>query len=324
MKTGFSFTKNRKVFFILTAVILVLGAVCMIVRGFNLDVDFTGGTTVTVSGLDAEISAELEKQITDAVGAYEGVTVSSFQKASALSADSGKTTYGFVMKIQGLTSDAEKRAKVEETIRTVLGNPGAEKEEDKLLPIDNISTSSVSGTVSGELRTAAILSSVIAILLMLVYITIRFDLSSGLAAVTCLAHDLFIMMIAYSLLQIPMGSTMIAALLTILGYSINATIIVFDRVRENRKKDAGADFDTSVNLSIRQTMRRSIFTSLTTLVTITALYVACKLGNITSVTNFALPLIVGIVGGFYSSTCLAGNLWCVYSKIPGIGAKKKK
>lgn len=327
MKFCFSFTKNRKLFFLITAVLLVLGTVCFIVRGFNLDVDFTGGTTITVSGQAEELSADLQNRISDTVGAHEGVTVSSFQRTSALSADDGKTTYGFVIRIQGLTSDAEKRLAVEKEIRTILGDPSAETEEGKLLDNKYISTSSVSGTVSGELRRAAVIASVIAVVLMLVYITIRFDLSSGLAAVTCLVHDLFMMLVAYSLFGIPMGSTMIAALLTILGYSINATIIIFDRVRENRKlqNEDGTTrfvgFDETVDVSVRQTMRRSVFTSLTTLITIGVLYAASLIGNIPSVANFALPLVVGIFAGFYSSTCLAGNLWSVYNKLL---PKKKK
>lgn len=319
----FSFTRSRKVFFILSAAFLVLGVVCFFVRGFVFDVDFTGGTTVTVSGQAQEIPDAKQAELINAVAKHPGVSVSSFQKTSAVSADDGKTTYGFIMRIQGMDTDTETRQATEKEIRQLLGNANAETEEGKLLDSKYISTSSVSGTVSGELRRAAVIASVIAVALMLVYITVRFDLASGLAAVTCLVHDLFAMLVAYSLFGIPMGSTMIAALLTILGYSINATIIIFDRVRENRKQQNPdgtarlAGFDETVDRSVKETMKRSVFTSLTTLVTIGVLYVASRIGNIPSVTNFALPLIVGIIAGFYSSVCLSGNLWCVYSRLFG-------
>ena len=150
---------------------------------------------------------------------------------------------------------------------------------------------------------------------MLAYISIRFDLNSGLAAVVCLAHDVFIMIVAYSLFQIPLNTTMIAALLTILGYSINATIVIFDRIRENRKKLSMTDFDKVVDTSIRQTLLRSINTTATTFLTIAALFVL----GVASIRQFALPLMVGILAGMFSSVFLAGNLWALFNRFIRFG-----
>ena len=182
-----------------------------------------------------------------------------------------------------------------------------------------VSASNVGATVSSEIRRDAVVATVVAILLMLLYISIRFDFHSGLAAVICLAHDVLIMLIAYSLLAIPLNINMIAALLTILGYSINATIVIFDRVRENRKKMLGSEFADVINVSIRQTFRRSLNTTITTFLTIFMVYLL----GVTSIRQFALPLIVGILAGMFSSTCLAGNIWLILVRHVRFGKKNR-
>ncbi|MGN1047289.1 MAG: protein translocase subunit SecF, partial [Eubacteriales bacterium] len=243
------FVKNKKIFFIVTLAVIVIGVVSIIVRGFNLDTDFTGGTTMQVE-MGHQISSEEEEKICSVLENATGVAVSSFRRA-------GDGTQ-FLAKMKEI--DSETRVKAFEALKTEFSL------EDEAL----LSVASVGASVSADIRNSAVLSTVVAIVLMLAYISIRFDLSSGLAAVTCLAHDIFIMIAAYSLLQIPMNSTMIAALLTILGYSINATIIIFDRIRESRKRNSKASFEEVVNTGIRGTVTRSLFTSLTTLFTIGA------------------------------------------------------
>ena len=178
------------------------------------------------------------------------------------------------------------------------------------LTVDLMGVTNVGASVSADLRTAAIIATLIAILLMLVYISFRFEILSGLTAVICLAHDIFVMFAVYSLLQIPLNSTMIAALLTILGYSINATIIVFDRIRENVKLNSKDKFEENVDRSIKQTLTRSLNTTLTTLFTIGMVYIL----GVDSIKQFALPIIVGIFAGLFSSVCLAGNIWAILKK----------
>lgn len=381
---NFNFIKHRKIFFAVVAIVLVVGIISFIFRGFNLDIDFTGGTTLQISmksyleknGLD-KITPELEDEVEELLESVDGIKVSSFQRAgddgsqfiikltgvesitkidyesptkeatdavtekATESTDEGVTSAGESQEINS-ESDAENTSESsDESSSESASESGTETEtetekaqdsfnevsqtlfnmiRDKygLDDSDLISASLVGGTISGELRRSAIIASIIAVVIMLIYITIRFDFHSGLAAITCLVHDIFVMLVAYSLFAIPMNSTMIAALLTILGYSINATIIIFDRIRENKKKIGSSDFEEIVNVSINQTMKRSIFTTITTFVTITALYVL----GVESIKQFALPIMVGIVAGFFSSVCLAGNLWNIYKRVINIGKKE--
>ena len=176
--------------------------------------------------------------------------------------------------------------------------------------------STVSPEVSASLKKTAVIATAVAILLMLVYIAIRFEGRAALAAIICLAHDIIIMILAYNVFGIPVSSTIIAAILTILGYSINATIVIFDRIRENRRNlSSSYTFEDAVDNGIKSTIWRSLNTTITTLLTVGLIYIM----GVTSIKNFALPLIVGIISGVYSSICLSGNLWVALKKI---GKKK--
>ncbi|MBO4949786.1 MAG: protein translocase subunit SecF [Clostridia bacterium] len=173
-------------------------------------------------------------------------------------------------------------------------------------------SSTVSAEVSDSLKRTAVSATAVAILLMLVYIAIRFEGRAAFAAIVCLAHDVLMMIFAYSIFGIPVSSTIIAAILTIIGYSINATIVIFDRIRENRKTMAASvPYEDKVDSGIKSTLWRSLNTTITTLLTIGLIYFM----GVTSIKNFALPLIVGIVSGVYSSVCLAGNLLVAFKKI---------
>ena len=144
---------------------------------------------------------------------------------------------------------------------------------------------------------------------MLLYITYRFEFKFGVVATAALLHDVLIMLAVYAMLQIPINTSFIAAMLTIVGYSINATIVIFDRVRENRGlMKRNTPISELVNISITQTMARSINTSLTTLLTIGMIYIL----GVNAIKEFALPLIVGIVAGTYSSVLIAGPLWVIW------------
>ena len=172
--------------------------------------------------------------------------------------------------------------------------------------------STVSAEVSDSLKKTAVTATALAIVLMLVYIAFRFEGRAAFAAVICLAHDVIAMILAYSVFQIPVSSTIIAAILTIVGYSINATIVIFDRIRENIKQmPSSVSFEEKTDSGIKSTLWRSLNTTITTLITIGLIYIM----GVTSIKNFALPLIVGIIAGVYSSVCLSGNLWVVFKKI---------
>ena len=172
-----------------------------------------------------------------------------------------------------------------------------------------ITAESISSTVSSEMRSDAIIAVVVATICMLIYIWFRFkDLRFATSAVVALLHDVLVVLAFYALARVSVGNTFIACMLTIVGYSINATIVIFDRIRENmalmKNKDNIADI---VNLSITQTLTRSIYTSLTTFIMIAVLFVM----GVSSIREFALPLMVGIVCGAYSSVCITGALWYV-------------
>ena len=181
-----------------------------------------------------------------------------------------------------------------------------------------ISTESISSTVSSEMRQDAFVAVVVATLCMLAYIWIRFkDVRFASSAVLALVHDVLVVFAFYALARISVGNTFIACMLTIVGYSINATIVIFDRIRENIKKmGSRADLTEIVNDSITQTLTRSIYTSLTTFVMVAVLYIM----GVSSIREFALPLMVGIVCGAYSSVCITGSLWLVMKR--GFGKNK--
>lgn len=288
---NFNFVKNKKYFFIFTAVVLIVGIICIIIKGFNVDTDFAGGTNIQIRIGKTLETADLDN-IRSLCESATGETVSSIQKSGANSDE-------VIIKMKEI--DSEKRAQLFDSISAEYNLT-----EDDLLSVTNVGAS-----MSADLRQAALMSTIIAVALMLVYISIRFKLLSAVAAVICLVHDLLVMLIAYSVFSIPMQSTMIAAFLTILGYSINATIIIFDRMREERKLDRERDLGDIANDSIRATLTRSLNTTLTTLFTIGMIY----LFGVESIRSFALPLIVGIVAGLYSSVCLAGNIWVVLDKL---------
>ena len=168
----------------------------------------------------------------------------------------------------------------------------------------------VSASVGKDLTRSAFLASGVAVLLILVYIAIRFEFRSGIAAVIALIHDLLVMLSVYVIFRIPFNINFIAAALTILGYSINATIVVFDRVRENRKTMKTGSFPVIVDTSIWDTMSRSINTTVTTLIVMLMLLIF----GVSSIRNFALPICVGVLCGCYSSVCISGPLWNLLSR----------
>ena len=172
----------------------------------------------------------------------------------------------------------------------------------------DITAESISSTVSSEMRMDAVKAVLLSTVLMLLYIWFRFkDLRFASSAVIALLHDVLVVLAFYAVSRISVGSNFIACMLTIVGYSINATIVIFDRIRENMAMKTKDDLETLVNRSITQTLTRSIYTSLTTFIMVFLLFVM----GVSSIREFAMPLMVGIVCGAYSSVCITGALWHV-------------
>lgn len=290
----FSPTANKKIFFTISIVLIVASILLLCVKGLNMGIDFTGGNIFQFE-LGENVTVDMENQIEKLVAEKAGSSDITVQK----------------------TEETQVIVKTPELENSVSNDVvEAVKAEFGLEQSAVMNNEKVNGTVSGRLIGNTLIAVLIAVVLMLLYITIRFDFMSGTSAVLALAHDIVIMFGFQSLLGITVNTTFVAAVLTILGYSINATIIVFDRIRENKKLMKGATAGEIADAAIKSSYTRTIFSSLTTLFTIGAL---CVFG-VTSIREFAIPIIVGIVCGTYSSLFISGPFWAWWN---GLGEKKK-
>ena len=294
-KQRFAILKNFKIFGGISALLVVTGLVALILLPFgknlfNLSIDFAGGTEMEFN-MHTEVTQDVQTEVSGLFKDATGVDASSVTS-------SGDGNEDVLIRSTSITS--EQRAAV---IDKML-------EKYSLADTDILNNNDVSASIGSDLQRSAVICSVLAIVLMMLYITFRFEMTSGMAAVCCLMHDLLIMLSVYVWLQIPLDSNFIAAALTILGYSINASIIVFDRVRENLRTARREDFASVAERSVWQTMGRTINTTLTTLFTIGMVYIL----GVPSLKQFTLPLIVGILAGGWSSVLLSCSLWNVFRK----------
>lgn len=296
-KQRFDFVANRKIFFTISIAIVIIGIISIFVRGFNFGIDFAGGTTMQVN-MKTEVTMDVQNDLISLVEETIG------EKPSIQKTGDGQQV---IIKTKQL--DTEQRDSVFNAI----------KEKYSLEDSDRLDTSNVTATVGKDLQRSAILATAVASVLMLIYIAFRFEFVTAVSSVIALLHDIFVMLTIYSLFQLPINSSYIAGILTILGYSINATIVVFDRIRENKKANPRSNFRTLVNSSIWQTMARCINTTLTTLFVIVALYVV----GVPSIKEFSLPILIGILAGVYSSICLSGNLWVLLEEKLKLSKKSK-
>ncbi len=296
-RTPFTFVEKRTAFFAISIALVLSGFVTMgiyqIRQGgaLNYSLDFVGGTATNVSFNEDKSLEEIEK---DVIPVFTQVTGDSNVQ---------------IQKVAGSNEVIFKTSVLDTEKSTELSNQLVEKfKVDK----DSITSETISSTISNEMKRDALIAVVVALILMLLYIWFRFkDLRFGASSAICLAHDVLVVLAFYAFVRISVGSTFIACMLTIVGYSINATIVIFDRVRESmRSRRRDEDLAEVVNESITDTLSRSIFTSLTTFFMVLALYIF----GVASVKEFALPIMIGIVCGAYSSVCLAGSIWYVLRK----------
>lgn len=298
----FHFIKNQTVTLCIVALVILIGLVSFFVRGFNIDIDFSGGTEIKID-LGTEVTKEVCDDINDIIRNHE-LLGNEYVSSTTQSTDDINMA---IIRTGTAALTTEQTVALEDAITEKYTNANK----------NNVQINTIAPTIGSQLTKTAIIAVAVAIVLMLVYIWIRFEAKSGIAAILCLTHDIFVMLTAYSLLQIPVNSMTIAALLTILGYSINATIVVFDRIRENKAKaEAGTEFSEIVNKGIHDTFGRSVNTTITTLLTIGMIYIL----GVESIKTFALPLIVGIVAGLFSSVFMSGMIWNALSKL---GKKSK-
>ncbi len=270
--------EKTKLWFGISILVIAIGIGAMVYRGgLNLGLDFQGGTKITI-----DMGAEFNKtEIDEIVKKYaddaETNTLNDTQlEVKAKEFDSNK--------VSGLMKELKEKYSLK---------------DDALLNQQEIGAS-----VSADLTRNALISLGIAAVAMLIYIAIRFEFNFGVAAIVALLHDIVITVTVYAIFNIPLNTPFIVAILTIIGYSINDTIVIFDRIRENQKKMRRVSHAEVANVSITQTYFRSIITSLTTLITITAVNVL-----VPSVREFTVPLIIGIACGAYSSIFIASPVW---------------
>lgn len=323
-----------KYFVILPIVILVVGIVMLFVPGMNVGIDFAGGSIVKFdlgdyAATHQEIKEDVKADIMDVIK-EKGFTISSERWSGD---DNTVLELGLLLSLDGnkinlddASQQAEYKARIEGTeennfedglshIVETLVLESNEGFDEVVFEYDFV------GASAEKLLKNAIWATAIAVVVMLIYIIIRFTLSSGIAAVICLTHDVLIMLALTTIFQIQVNTTFIAAVITIVGYSINATIVIFDRIRENKALNSMKDATNAeiANKSVAETLSRTILTTITTLATILALALVCSLMGVITMEEFAFPIIFGLLAGTFSSVLLAPSVWVLLKKI---GAKK--
>ena len=298
------FVGKRKIFFIVSIVVILIGPAGMLMHEkndgkiLNYSLEFMGGTSTTVTFNEDFSIEELDEKVSPVVQEVTGDANIQMQKV----------TGGNQVIIKTRELSVDERQELEQKLVDEFG-----------VDASTISEESISSTVSAEMKSDAIVAVLIATICMLLYIWFRFkDVRFATSAVIALLHDVLVVLMCYVVLWISVGNTFIACMLTLVGYSINATIVIFDRIRENMKIMKGKDYKEIVNASITQTLTRSIYTSFTTFVMIAVLFIM----GVSSIREFALPLMVGVLCGGYSSVCITCPLWYVMKT--KIKDKKKK
>jgi preprotein translocase subunit SecF len=292
------FIGKRKIFYTISICLILVGILISCIFGVKTDIQFKGGAIITYS-YTGTIDKDAAQSIAEKT--LKGKQISTSLEENA--ATSKKTlVYSFD---SSLTDDLQ---------TTLFTAVSAQFKNNK---ITKFSSYDVSAPMSREFLRQSILAVVLACILIILYIWIRFrkigGLPAGLTAFAALIHDVIIGFVAFSIFRIPLNDNFIAVILTILGYSINDTIVIYDRIRENRRLyGSKIPFKDIVNKSINQSFSRSINTTLCTFMAITALAVFSVIYNLDTVTSFALPMMVGVVTGCYSTICIAGPLWVTW------------
>ncbi|MCF2600561.1 MAG: protein translocase subunit SecF [Anaerovibrio sp.] len=287
-KIRFDILKRSKLWFAISLLIIIPGIFCMFTKGFNFGIDFTGGTII-----EMEFQQEVTlPQVRDVLREYnlDNATIQ-------LSGDVSNVEASKDVMIRTMDLEENERKAVMASLKDEIGDYTVLREEK------------VGATIGGELITDALMATVISWILIILYVSYRFEWRFGIAAILTLIHDVLIVLSVFSFLQKQVDSSFVAAILTIIGYSINDTIVIFDRIRENQRLHfkRGGDLNELANRSIYQTLTRSLYTVFTVLFTTFALYFFG--GDTTK--DFSFALLIGFFSGSYSSIFIASPLWVV-------------
>ncbi len=292
-----NFIKHKKLYFVLSITLMIIGIAFIFINGVQLDIQFTGGTKITYSYTgDLDIDAAknvIQTAVKDRVVNTQSSTSSVDGVNSLVVSLSGR---------ESLSTDELS------AIGDVINKNFADNQ------VKQASTTNVEPYIGARFLKNGILAVLLAIIIIIIFITVRFKIISGFSASVCaliaLFHDVLIIFFVFVVLGIPLNDGFIAVVLTILGYSVNDTLVIFDRIRENKKiLGDKVTLTELVNTSINQCFRRCIFTSVLTFTAMFLVFIFALINNIPSVVNFALPLMIGILSGCYSSVCLASPLW---------------
>ena len=297
------FYKKRFLFFGISICIMIAGIIGVFINGVTLDIQFKGGALLKYTYV-GEIDADLAAQVaTEQLG--RPVTT---QKTKDITSGETKLVFNIAGEYGVNAAD-----------QSTFDNALKAKFPDSQLKLSQ--TQMVEKYFGDKFLRQGIISLVLATVLVLIYVWFRFNLmgglSAGVMAVVALIHDVFVVFFTCVIFKLPIGDSFVAVALSIIGYSINDTIVIYDRIRENAKLYQGYPVDTVSDLSITQSMMRSIMTNLCVMISVSLVYILAFTHSIESIQAFALPMAIGSISGCYSTICIAGPLWVMWKKRKG-------
>ncbi len=329
-----------KIFLPIALAIILTGIILICTIGLNVGLDFSGGAQITVNFGEFE-NKEQQNEVYTLV--ENTINDNKFEIGSVRwSSDAANGTtleIGLEYKYNGKEIDASNEELQKQFLDSINGEGDDDAESLKYkiitavnnqydfeLENEDFTSRIVNATTARNLLKNAIWATAVAIVAILIYIALRFTLSSGIAAILALLHDVLVMFSLVAIFRVQVNTTFIAAIITVVGYSINATIVIFDRIREIKKlpsMEKASDIEIA-NMAISNTLSRSIITTITTLATIIVLSVVCAIMGVSTMLEFALPIIFGILAGFYSSVFISAPIWVYLQKLAKKAKDKKK
>lgn len=307
MKKDMNFVGRSKIFFTISIAIIVIGIICNFIFGATLDIQFKGGTIISY-GFVGEIDEDTLKDTIQTATPENQVTFTITK--DILNNTEDQDAYAISIQFSGEDAiETEDQQAITDALLAAFPDNNFTYQE----------TSSVEASMGFNFLLKCITAVAIASVLMVLYVTLRFKriggLSAGMMALVALFHDVAMIYFLYVIFRMPIDSNFIAVVLMILGYSLNDTIVIYDRVREERRTmGPKADIADVFNHSASAVFTRTIMTSITTLVAIATVYIVATIFSIESVQSFALPMMIGVISGCYSSLCIAGPLWVMWNK----------
>jgi preprotein translocase SecF subunit len=292
MKQRFNFIGNTNRFFVISGIVFAVVLVFLVIFRVNLDIQFKGGSIVTYSYQGEIAAADFGSTVS---GVLEGASVQQSSDAATGSSTLVVTYAGSI--------GAETMTALNDAVYAAFPDRS----------LTNLSINNVDPVIGGEFLAKCLTAVAVASVLMLLYVAWRFrrigGLSAGAMAVVALIHDILVVFGVFVIFRLPINDNFIAVVLTILGYSLNDTIVIYDRVRENRRAMGELSLGDTVNLSLNQSFARTIMTSVTTVLAMVVVTAVAYFNNVSSILTFSFPMIIGLISGSYSSICIAGPLW---------------